>query len=718
MTQLFSILRTLRSVWKLWTFLPLLAAVTVFMLTRNQPRRWVSTGLVSLNTNQSKQLSLTNDVLQQYELNQRFENLLELFRSKRNAKLAMESAAVAFLRGEAPFFDAPEILPPDTTGWQMLLARETEVEHPDTLRTWLHTFAEMNEITPEHISANLSVSRVRSSNFIRVSYSASQPNRAAFMASVLSETLAREQLRLSRNRTVYDREMYERLVSQARLQLDERIRALETYKMSNSVINLGEHTKAIVNQIVQLEMELAHIKEERAAGKRALDRLQSQYKQQDLLPVDLSGNQELIKLKQELADLNRSRFSGNLGAAPSDTAAVALKIAVKKRAIDETVARVIRQQPYDLANTRQDLVNRFVALTLEVEMADERIPALENEIKRVTAYAGKFASLESNIGTLTSEIHVAQESYLILLNKLNLVKTVELGQSDQELQLIDRPAVPLLPEPSKRLLLVIMAGMGAFIIIVVLVVLAELLDRSILRPEQFETEAPFPVLAALPGEASAASGITTESVSDIRTHQLRLLRKHLTALSHDEPVVLWLSTLRGENTAAAALEAARTLVKTGETVLIINDQTGTEQSPSEPTEMEQGIHTLELFSNGQTPFEMMPLARWQREISRWKQDFRWIFVVTAPATVSASWTEWLDLATHTIHLFEANRVLQEADRRFFAQLSKAGVPVIGTVINNAAPEKMEALVGELPRKRSTIRKFSKKLLQREFRKTA
>lgn len=57
-------------------------------------------------------------------------------------------------------------------------------------------------------------------------------------------------------------------------------------------------------------------------------------------------------------------------------------------------------------------------------MTKQLIPLVDAEIKRISVYARTFAPLESNISTLEREITTAQETFLILVNKLNLAKTV------------------------------------------------------------------------------------------------------------------------------------------------------------------------------------------------------------------------------------------------------------------------------------------------------
>ena len=64
------------------------------------------------------------------------------------------------------------------------------------------------------------------------------------------------------------KDIIEGLVRQAKTDLDGKIKKLEHFKVSNNIINLGEHTKAIVVYLVQLEGQRASLLSKIAAGNR------------------------------------------------------------------------------------------------------------------------------------------------------------------------------------------------------------------------------------------------------------------------------------------------------------------------------------------------------------------------------------------------------------------------------------------------------------------
>ncbi|NTW48706.1 MAG: hypothetical protein HGB19_03050 [Chlorobiales bacterium] len=714
--------------------------VTVFLLTMSQPKKYVSEATLNINFQSSKELSLTDDVMQQYQINLYFENMIQLARSSKNLEIVRLTALRDFFQNKYTFLKHSN--PPESNDWvkdsarvvmilDSLINQNTMLDLKRADHRIISQYLNEHDLSFEAIESNLKTSRIGNSNFVRFSYESNDPVTAAYMTGLIIESVVGQYKKISKSRSFFDRAMFERLVDRAKMDVDHKAKQLEDYKVENNIINLGEHTKAIVNQIVNLEVQLTHLKEQQAAGTRAIAKIKESYNSGgEPLPIDVSANQKIIGLKQELKAINQEVLQNRFKAAEPEAniAARERRMDELKKQIGQEVTKLVTDVPYDPRLARQEMVMRLIGYQLDVEMADESIPVIEKEIVRITNYASRFASLESTIGTMNDEVYVAQQGYLILLNKLNLAKSVEMGTGEGDVTIVDEPSIPAKPEPGKRGLLVIVSGLGVFVVIVAIIVLIEVLDASISSVDRFEKVSVFKVLAAIPNTMSESVKkglIVPRVVETIMNEQIKSIRKAIIDLPENKRSVLWLCGHRTDGKQWLASRVAASMIKLGYRVLILHGDAldGKETRLPVPivgdtvdvlkTCSESGV--VRLTSSPMSPFEMMERKVWITTVRDLKKRYDFIFTIVAPLESSSDWREWLDVSEAGIYIFSANKVFQTIDRRSMDAVKSSGLNIVGAVLNKIDVEKMESYIGHIPKTRSQIRMMIKKLIVRDFR---
>ena len=736
MEQVFSIIRSVLNRWKLWTILPLVAMVAVFYLTRSQLSLYVSNATLNINFQSSKGLSLTDDVLQQYEINQYFENLIQLTRSRKNIEMVRllilrdhyqeKHDFIEFEPMDSTLLDSSKVMPVI----HELIEKKQMLNMLNKTHTEINFLLKRNDLSHEHINNSLGMGRVGKSNYISVIYEANKPLKAAYVNTLIIKTMENLYKSISKHRSEFDREMFEKLVVQSKDVLDKKIKKLEGYKIKNNVINLSEHTKAIVNQVVNMEVQLSHLKEIRASKQKAVERILRDYSSDLPLPINLAPNKEFIKLKRQLskagADLVKNRFKTDSGV---NIKAKEAEIDSLKTKISSQLTRLVTDKPYDPKQTKQEMVYRLIGYQLDVEMAEEAIPVVRNEIKRILNYAKQFAPLESTIGSMEDEIYVAQQGYLILLNKLNLAKTVAEGKGEGEIHIVDLPSIPLKPKPGKRAILIVVSGMVVFLFIMVSLVLIEVLDASISSVDRFEKVSSFNVIAAIPDMNSDCikNGLVKTQVAEqILYQQIKALRKEILTKPAEESIILWLCGHRMEGKQWLASKVIESLIRINKKVLLIHGDPmdGTIPDLVIPT---LGNHPFEIMNSkksgmlelteiGLSPLEIMDAANWQELFKDLKKTYDYIFIITPPLEKTSDWKEWAMFAKSAIYLFRANKTFQSIDMRSMQMIMDSSLAKIGAVLNQVDLEKMENYVGSIPKRRSRIRAMVKHIIERDFGK--
>lgn len=736
MAVFIDIIRLLLRKWKLWVFFPLMAMALVFYLTRDLPRDYIASGTVNVNLNLKSGLSISGESVKQYEISLRFQNLIEMTRSLKTMEIVRLKLLKDYLQGKNEFFDLskqPELQQKSEkylTHIDSVMAENRLLDVRQKIDRPILAALKDNGFTSFALSSYLMVHRVGSSNLLRITLTTQNPFLSATLAELFMQTLIEQNKRHSKQSVRQNRQMFERLVAQAKKNLDEKIKKLETYKIDHSIINLGEHTKAIVNQLVNLEMKLAHMKESRAAQEEGMNRVKKTFEEGSPLPVNLQTNQQIIELSEEVRRLYREAQVNELGdsLAVQKPREINQKLEEKREQMAQLMATLVDDVPYDLATTRQDLVNRYVDFQLGLNMGDVQIPILENQIERLKEYARLFAPLESNIGTFDHDIHVAQESYLVLLNKLNLAMTMEKGTGDHEVEVLDNPLVPTNPQPSKRAFMILGAGIAVGVLIVGLLVALELLDSNISRLEDYEKASQLSLLAAVVNTGqykSKKQAQLAEYIEMTAAQQFKTVRKALLKQEALRKGIVISSVYQQEGKHWTVRKIAEMLRKYGHKVLVIDADW------SRTPEREEEIQTLDLttieelptFAGDQlrltekamAPLDYQPMEWWQSTMESLYETFNFVFVIAPPMSMSTDWQEWSEFTAGNIHLFRAGRMFKEVDKRCEEALLNQRKVHLWTVFNKLDIEKMEGYVGEVAKKRPWLRRVSKQFFQRDFK---
>jgi|GEM_PF-1273005 len=736
MEHIFSVIRSVLNRWKLWTVLPLLAMGLVFYLTRSQPKIYVSEATLNISFQSSKGLSLTDDVLQQYEINQYFENLIQLTRSRKNLELVRLRVLKDFVIGKNDFIelDSADNIQIDTLHVLEVINQLTEEKQMLNLLNPTHAFISFllkkNKLSYEDINNSLGMGRVGKSNYINVIFEANNPLKAAYINTLILETMVNLYKSISKHRSEFDREMFEKLVANSKSILDQKIKSLEDYKINQTVINLPEHTKAIVNQIVNMEIQLSHLKEIKASKQKAVERILKDYSKELPLPVDLNANKKILELKRQLSKKSSSLVKNRFNPEKNiDVAKNEEEIESLKNQISQEITNLITDTPYDPRQTKQEIVYRLIGYQLDVEMAEEAIPVVQNEINRIMNYAKQFAPLESNIGSMENEIYVAQQGYLILLNKLNLAKSVAEGKGEGEIHTVDLPSIPLKPKPGKRAILVVISGMVVFLFIVVSLVLIEVLDASISTVERFERVSLFKVISAIPDMNSQClkNGLVKpHEAQQILNHQIKALRKEVLTVPKEESIILWLSGHQMEGKQWLTSKVIESLLSINKKVLLIHGDPMDGDYPELKIPV-LGYHPMSIMKAnksgilmlteiGMSPLEMIDESNWKDLFGDLKKIYDYIFIVSPPIEKASDWKEWAIFAKSAVYMFRANKTFQTIDMRSMQRIEDSSLNVIGAVLNKIEFEKMESYIGDIPKRRSRLRAMVKHLIERDFGK--
>jgi uncharacterized protein involved in exopolysaccharide biosynthesis len=189
---------------------------------------------------------------------------------------------------------------------------------------------------------------------------------------------------------------------------------------------------------------------------------------------------DVVRLKDQIAKLE-----ANLGSAPGD--------ASTSGGSSTAVPPVVGADPA-LVSQRIQLGGVIRSIEIEIGRIQEQIAEYQRRIEATP-------KREQELLTLRRDYENIQESYNSLLNRkleAEIAVNMEKKQKGEQFRIIDParlPERPVSPDMRKLFLLAVAAGLG---IGAGLIYLFEMLDTSLKRPDDFETDLGVPVLATVP----------------------------------------------------------------------------------------------------------------------------------------------------------------------------------------------------------------------------
>lgn len=667
----------------LWLVIfPAFTAFALHWLTRDERPVFEVEAKMMMAFQENKSISLGDQDVKQYQIHTYFQNTIELARSKKlieKVRIGIAQQSISNMSNLFPF-SWPDSLKEEVG---LLLERRSDGGMNFDARTEANQVIEafFHEYRLDHnqLTKSLSAFRVMDSHFLQMKLKYDDPYRANHLLRMIIDQLQSELGHLSRSSIVKHRQVIEELVRKAKKDLDEKVKVLEAMKVKNNIINLGEHTKAIVTYLVQLEGIRADVKARIASRKElggaihegmANEQFVRRYRQENMAIDD--SRQALYNAQ----NLKLSHLKNTIDV--SEILRQQQLISDHQSAIRNGLTDITSSSTYDPNKIYTSLALRYINATLDVDQLQQELQIVEQEIKRVNGYSARFAPFESTIGTMTEEINTARQTYLLLLNKLNLTESMELGSAESRLEVIDHPEIPASPIPSKRIFIIIGGAMAVFIVLAVLIIVLFLINDSIQDVGTFERRFGQTALAALPGRVHSSDRLFQRS---LRYFQAEEVKKILSEVQ--DAKVITINALSAREDALPVAEALKQK---------INDR---------------DVEVLDLRDVGE---EMDAVQQLKEKAASHEQ----VLVLPPPLQYSYDGFALAEASDCNLLTFGLGRVKTAADKRIMKLFERPGFNHLGMVLTNLKPEHMEGYVGGIPKRRNWFRRTIKKLVQREW----
>jgi uncharacterized protein involved in exopolysaccharide biosynthesis len=668
-------------------------AAIVYLLTENQQQSYKSEALVYTGIASGYDIEATEQQrVDFFGVNNAFDNLINIAKSQQTLeKTAIKLLALHLqlskpqqeILGPIPFNNLHTRLPAGFREKHLVPGDISQtadrLQHSlDTGSVFLNNLIFKSQ-TPYGLKTLERVKVVRQSNSDMVKFMYEYPN-AEICHSTLKfmvEVFVARYKNLRKSQTSDVVSYFEERLAEARNELKTAEDNLTFFRSRNQIINYTEQTKFIASK---KQDALEHYTQERmdlVASKAVMDSLERRLNKKDVI---LSTNSTMIDQRNELAELQKKiAFLKIEGSGPSEIKQLEIQ---SENIRDQISDRIVEN--YKLTHSKEgvrieQLLDAWLDNLVKVSEQQARIQLYEDRLKDINEQYDIYAPLGSTLSRLEREIDVAERAYLEVLHGLNLAKIREQNiKMSNNLKIIDPPEYPREPEPSKRMLLVILAfligGGGCFSVLLAI----ELLDNTLKRPIKAEKDTGLHVLSAFP-------------VISKKTHRkfpglMKLLRQNFFSrlkLNSKSSQLFQIGIY-----SHYPLEGKTTLVE--QLQQVINEKA---------SQMSNGHD-----SNGSE----------EKTVSH-KLDN--VILVEFPAVFKEGFqVELMKSCDQNVLVARADRSWEVADKRMLEDYREQFENEPYLFLNGVKSHELEQLIGDLPKKRSRLRRWLKRVLQFEFSK--
>ncbi len=714
--------------------LPILTTLVVFLMTENQKRTYLTSSKIYTGfTTGSSIVSLQESKVDLFGSRASFDNLITIITSRKTAEEVGLRLFTSHMILESPYkekisvesFDKLQSIVPEDVK-EMVVKGDFEQTYNNFLKYRDKDFNNFiyGLINYEHphysskaIRRSLKVQRLQSSDMIELVYQSDDPGIGYNTLKILNDFFINAYTELEINQSGIVANYFEEQLKDAIEKLKGAEHELLVFNQENNIINYSEQTKHIASEKEHFSLEFMKIKMDYASAYSSIQVLESK------MGVNMTSriNREEIRILRDRLSQIYMRISIRemkiMQAEFHDDQVEKelFDLKVQAKMLQEEVRQKVQEQAdieytsegVSVSKILQDWLDQIVLF----ESAKARITVGNERMKEFSEIFALYAPMGATMKSLERKIGVYENEYLSLLNSLGLAKLKQQNKElNSNLKEIEPPFFPLGPQPGKRKFLLIIAMMVGFVIPAFTIIALEFLDTTLKTAERTELATGLSVATIFPNLNTIRK---SDNINYIKSKSLdiiarKLILKNSERIERAGPLICAIySHNSNEGKSHLSFPLIDKIDEYGfKAVLITHDKRCI--SPGNL----KCVH-YELNNKIQSVENLEDLSPEVKNINTKELDF---VVVEIPSIIQSIFPYlFLKKADFIFLVLKANRSWDGADKHALKELRALNLksdPQI--ILNGVHLLEMESLLGDLPKKRSAIRRILKNILRMQF----
>ena len=549
--------------------------------------------------------------------------------------------------------------------------------------------------------SNLTVSPIRNSRLVDVKFQLPDAELATRIVNALATSYIEQNLEYKFMASKEASDWLNERLGEQRKQVERAEAALQHYREQNDAIPLEHRENIVIQKLADINAAVTQAKTERFQQQALYNQLESLRRNNsalDSFPAILS-NTYIQQQKAELAQLQSqyTQLSEKLGERHPEMIKVHSAIQLAQAKLDGEVAKVV-----------QSVRNEYQAALAK---ENSLIGALNQQ--KAEAQAMNRKAIDD--GVLEREVQSTKQIYESLLQRAKETGvSTELRTSN--IRIVDRAEQPRAPVMPRKLLSLVLALGGGFVLALTLAFFFEYLDSSLKSPDEIKAYLGLPTLGMVPAlnpkTWKGRDPLLNAGVPPNFAEAFRAMRTNVLFSAADEgPRSLVItSTGPGEGKSVVAANLAIGFAQAGQRVILIDadmrrprvhDVFGQKQEPglsnflvghavASSAIRKSAVPGLWLLTAGRippNPAELLGSQRFRKFIELLGQYFDSIIIDSPPIMAVTDAALAASAATGIVFVVGAEMTSRHAARTAIEQLENGRPHFVGAVLNRVELER-------------------------------
>lgn len=554
----------------------------------------------------------------------------------------------------------------------------------------------------------LTISPVRRTQLVQISFEAEDPNLAQQVANAVGEAYIESQLDARAGITQSANTWLGGRLDELRIRLDESETRLHAFREQNNLVDVSGVTALDARELERLSEEVTRARSRKAQADsflQAVNRYRNEMERLQSLP-EVTSHPSIQNIKREQIAVERRLSELAKVYGPKHPRMIAAE--AEARSVQETLVRQIR-----------NLIN---GIEEEAQVAARNLSALEQQVAAARGSFSGLSGIEADYRRLQREVDTNRVLFDTFLSRQRETEITSDFNSPVA-RFTDRAVVPTKHVAPRRSLLLALVFVGTFGLGMVMALVSDALNDTIKSAKDAEEHLRQRALGYIP-KATKRTNIQQQTFAyfdeKMRLHSeaVRSIRTSLKLMAIDKPlkVIEVTSSLPGEGKSTVSLNLAFSFSSSGKVLLIDADMRRPtlgkrlDQPPYQPglanflnesnsleecivKEIKPGVDLMPAGSIPFNPLELLSSNNKSELLLQLRMQYDTIIIDTPPVLAVSDALVLSSLVDATILVVKADATRRSAVNQSIQKLAQAHAKIYGVVLNQLDTKKAENYYG-------------------------
>jgi len=718
---------------KLVLVVPIILSVLVAYLTRNTPKKFSSKTIIYTGIGTGYTIQSVNNSKFDFMKNKTaFDNLINIIESRKTfqevgIRLLAKHLAIAepypTYISKAHYHELKNTFP-DSLKKLLVVEGNYEKTYNNLMENansseFNYMYKLINNDHPYYsvkAISSISVMRISNSDLVEIKYSADDAGVCQQTLELLNEVFVKNYKEIKEGETNNVVAYFEHQLLLAKNKLDAVEKRLLNFNQNNNIINYYEQTKHISKYREDIDLLYQQEMMQAAAAKASIIKIEDQLNRRN---KTLLKSASVIHKREKLSELTTHITilevkDDNEEEKDDELLSLYAEAEKIKSELNTTLDEVGVVENTTAGLSQQDLMFKWLEQIIFYEESSARLKIYKDKIAELENVYKKYAPLGATMMRIERQIAVAEKEYLSILKGLNDSKIMQRNiQMSTNLNVMDKPFFPVIPEPSKRKLLIVAAGFVGFVLMVFIIIVLEYFDSSIKTHKHLEELSGLPTAGAFPNLYNNDKKLDFEYVVE-RTGNEIAQKIRMKAFGCDgnavsKPYIVALfSTSLGDGKTTIGKFLHDMYKKDGFKVSYFNYLINNKPSKNDENLGVNYYNYEDLFNN---EFDVKIFFENLIEDDYNEMDF--VFLEIPSILHYPTPIRMLRNINFALFVARANRSWSVAESNVIDSFKETVLESTETesIANGVKVDVLETIIGEIPKKRSYIRRMVKRLIK-------